>query len=313
VAAGGLGALIGHWPAGRARADAARADLEAAMPAGDPAPEISPAGRPAGPEVGDEVLRVLHDSGTAAFEATLHEWHDFPAMMSQVLENQGGRRAAFGGLGMFLDALTEQGTGVTHSVSAVRVGGPGRYQIDHQHEVKKGPKTIACDGQRRWVVHQDKMWVGPARQPPSDIADLADASWLLECRIAGGALIMAGDRPAYRLDVARGDAPWSFHMFFPAAVAVVDAELGVILSLTSYLDGKPVRRYELRDVASGPGDFRVDLPPGLHAEPEPDRPAPLGDADSAVTPLKLAGAVAHEVGKEAAKAARKFLRRLGSP
>ena len=56
------------------------------------------------------------------------------------------------GLGMFLDALTEQGTGVTHSVSVVRVGGPGRYQIDHQHEVKRGPKTIACDGQRRWVV-----------------------------------------------------------------------------------------------------------------------------------------------------------------
>ena len=40
------------------------------------------------------------------------------------------------------------------------------------------------------------MMVGPARQPPSDVADLADASWLLECRIAGGALIMAGDRPA---------------------------------------------------------------------------------------------------------------------
>jgi hypothetical protein len=98
-------------------------------------------------------------------------------------------------------------------------------------------------------------------------------------------------------------------MFFPAAVAVVDAELGVILSLTSYLGGKPVRRYELRDVISGASDFRVDLPPDLHAEPEPEHPAPMGD----VTPLKLAGAVAQEVGKEAAKAARNFLRRLGSP
>ena len=98
-------------------------------------------------------------------------------------------------------------------------------------------------------------------------------------------------------------------VLFPAAVAVVDAELGIILSLTSYLGGKPVRRYELRDVTSGPADFRVDLPPGLHAEPEPDPPAPMGD----VTPLKAAGAVAHEVGKEAAKAVRNFLRRLGSP
>jgi len=220
------------------------------------------------------------------------------------------RGAGFGGLGMLLDTLAEYPGEPVHSVSVVRVGGPGRFQIDHQHAVKRRPKTIACDGQRRWVVFQDKMTVGPARQPPSDVADLADASWLLECRIAGGALIMAGDRPAYRLDVVRGDAPWlPLMVLFPAAVAVVDAELGIILSLTSYLGGKPVRRFELRDVTNGPGDFRVDLPPGLHAEPEPDPPAPMGD----VTPLKAAGAVAHEVGKEAAKAVRNFLRRLGSP
>lgn len=257
---------------------------------------------------------MLHDSGTAAFEATLHEWHDLPAILSQVLE--GARRAGFGGLGMFLDALTEQGTGVTHSVSAVRVGGPGRYQVDCQYDVKKGAKTIACDSHRRWLVYEDKMTVGPAAPPPDDIANLADASWLLECRIAGGALIMAGERPAYRLDVARGDAPWSFHMWFPSAVAVVDAELGVILSLTSYLGGTPVRRYELRDVASGAADFRVDLPSGLRTEPQPDRLASVTDADpwdSGVTPFKVAGVVAREVGKEAAKAARKFLRRLDPP
>ena len=308
LAAGGLSALIRYWPTVRARADADPADPEAVMPADDPPPEISPVGRPAGPQVSDEVLQVLHNSGTAAFQATMHEWQDLPAIVSQAPE--GARRAGFGGLGTLLDTLAEHSGEPAHSVSAVRVGGPGRFQIDYQHPVKRRPKTIACDGERRWVVYQDRMMVGPARQPPGDVADLADASWLLECRIAGGALIMAGDRPAYRLDVARGDAPWSFLMFlFPSAVAVVDAELGVILSLTSYLGGKPVRRFELRDVTSGPGDFRVDLPPGLHAEPEPDPPAPMEDP----TPLKLAGAVAQEVGKEAAKKAREFLRRLGDP
>jgi hypothetical protein len=55
--------------------------------------------------------------------------------------------------------------------------------------------------------------------------------------------------------VARGDAPWSIAMMFSAAVAAVDAELGILLSLTSYLDGKPVRRYELRDISGGDGDF----------------------------------------------------------
>src|ERR1700722_10440399 len=308
LAAGGLSALIRYWPTARARTGADPADPEAAMPAGGPPPEISPAGRLAGPQVSDEVLRVLHDSGTAAFQATMHEWIDYPAIVSQVPE--GLRRAGFGGIGMLLDTLAEHPGEPVHTVSVLRVSGPGRFQIDYQQQVKKRPMTIASDGQRRWVVSQDRMTVGPARQPPSDVADLADASWLLECRIAGGALIMAGDRPAYRLDVVRGDAPWlPLMVLFPAAVAVVDAELGIILSLTSYLGGKPVRRYELRDVTSGPADFRVDLPPGLHAEPEPDPPAPMGD----VTPLKAAGAVAHEVGKEAAKAVRNFLRRLGPP
>jgi hypothetical protein len=306
LAAGGVGALIRYWPRGRAGADPA--DPEAAMPSGDPPPEISPAGRPAGPQVSDEVLRLLHDSGTAAFQATLHEWSDFPAIVSQAPE--GVRGAGFGGLGMLLDTLAEHPGEPVHTVSVVRVGGPDRFQIDYQREVKRRPRTIACDGQRRWVVYQDKMTVGPARQPPGDVADLADASWLLECRIAGGELIMAGDRPAYRLDVARGDASWSFlMMLFPAAVAVVDAELGVILSLTSYVGGKPVRRYELRDVVSAPGDFRVDLPPDLQPEPEPDPPAPMED----VTPLKLAGFVAREVSKGATKKAREFLRRLGPP
>ena len=313
LAAGGLGALIRYWPLGRARPDPG--DPEVAMPTDDPAPEMTAEGRPAGPEVSDEVLQVLHDSGTSAFDATLHEWYDVPAMLSQVPEP--ARQTGFGGLGMLLNALTEYGAAAAHSVSALRVGGPGRYQIDHRHEVKRGPKTIACDGQRRWRVYDDKMTVGPAEPPPSDIADVADASWLLECQIAGGALIMAGDRPAYRMDVARGDAPWSFLMMFPAAVAVVDAELGVILSLTSYLGGKAVRRYELRDVAAtGAEDFRVNVPSDLRTEPETDRWASVRDADprhQGVTPLKVAGVVAREVGKEAAKAARSFLRRLGPP
>ena len=51
-------------------------------------------------------------------------------------------------------------------------------------------------------------------------------------------------------------------------------------------------------------------------EPETDRWASVRDADprhQGVTPLKVAGVVAREVGKEVAKAARSFLRRLGPP
>jgi uncharacterized protein (DUF2267 family) len=53
-----------------------------------------------------------------------------------------------------------------------------------------------------------------------------------------------------------------------------------------------VRRYELRDIASSasPGDFRVQLPPGLRVEQESD-------------PFQGV--------REATKSARDFLRRMG--
>jgi len=319
LAAGGVGVLVRYWPSGQARAQADPGDAEAAMPRTDPAPEMSPDGTLAGPEVSDEVLRLLHDSGDGAFDAMVHEWQDIRAMVSQVPESV--RRTGFGGLGLLADALAERGVGQlaasAHTVTGLRVGGPGRFQVDFRYQAKRRAKTIACDGQHRWLVLDDKITVGPARPLPPDLADLANASWLLECRIAGGELIMAGDRPAYRLDVARGDAQWPFWMLFPAAVAVVDAELGIVLTLTSYLGGQPVHRHELREVATTrPADFRVDIPADLPTEPEASPPDPVADADSSHpggVPLKLAGAVAREVGKEAAKAAHKFLRSLGSP
>ncbi len=276
------------------------------MPHEDPAPEVSPEGRLSGPAVGDEVLHLLHGSGTGAFAATLHQWLDLAAMLSQVPEAV--RRTGFGGLGLLISALSER-IAAPHEVSFLRVAGPGRYQIDHAYDPAHGPKTITSDGQRRWRVYRDKVTVGPAQPLPSDLADLADASWLLECRLSDGTLVMAGDRPAYRVNVARGDAPWSLSLMFSPAVAVVDAELGILLSLTSYLGGTAVRRYELRDITGGAGDFRVHIPPGLRVEQE------IGQADASrpVTPLAVAGVVAREVGHQAARAARNFLRHWGLP
>jgi hypothetical protein len=315
LAAGGLGAWIKYWPFGRAPTGTEPEDPEAAMPLDDPVPEVAPDGRLPGPDVSDEVLRLLHASGTAAFAGTLHQWYDVAAMLSQVPET--ARRTGLGGLGMLVSALTERATTAAHMASSLRVGGPGRYQIHRLFELRHGPKTIACDGHRRWQVYPDKIAVGPAKPPPADIGDLADASWLLECRLAGGALIMAGDRPAYRIDVTRGGAPWSFLMMFSPAVAIVDAELGILLTLTSYLGAKPVLRYELRDVSAVPaGGFGVDIPAGLPTEPETDRWDEVRHADPSHPgriPLKVAGVVAREVGQQATRAARNFMRRLGAP
>jgi hypothetical protein len=218
LAAGGLGAWI---RCSRSRNDQSAAgdgqDGEAAMPAGGPPPEVSADGVPAGPPVSQELLSKLHRGGAGHFTAAVHRWADVAAMVSQIPES--ARRAGLGGLGLLADAVSEQ-PAAAHLVSAVRIGGPGQYQVDHGHSPRRGPKTIACDGQRRWQVRDDRATIGPAEPPPSDIADLADPSWLLECRLSGGEPVTADGREAYRLSVARGHAGWAAPMMFPAAVAV---------------------------------------------------------------------------------------------
>jgi hypothetical protein len=256
------------------------------------------------------VLRLLHDSGRAEWGGTLDHWLDFGGMLSQL--PAGARRAGFGGLGLLADAIGDRPS-ASRLVSAVRIGGPDKYQVDHAYEPTRGPKTIACDGQRCWQVYADQVTVGPAAPIDSTIADLANASWLLECRLSGGAAIMADGRPAYRINVARGERPWSLSLMSSAAVAVVDAELGILLRLTSYLGEKPVQRFELRDIITGAGAFRVDIPAGLptvdetdsfEADREAGLPPPVN------FPLRIASTVARQVATEATKAARNFLRRM---
>ena len=311
LAAGGLGALIKYTPHRDGARATGREDAEAAFPPADPAPELSPDGLPSGPPVSVEVLHLLQASGTGEFAATLHEWLDASALMSQV--PAGAQRAGFGGLGLLVGAITER-PAVGHSVSALRVGGPRQYQIDHAGEPQDGPKTIICDGEHRWQVYGDKVTVGPAGSAPPDMADLADASWLLECRLSGGEPVSVGGRPAFRVSVVRGDAAWSpALLWFSAAVVVVDAELGILLRLTAYAGGNPVRRYELRDVTADAGEFRADLPPGLPTveEEDPVRRFRDGHPPPSINLVQAtASAVGRQVAKEASKAARNLLRRL---
>jgi hypothetical protein len=312
LAAGGLGALIKHKPHRDGPAAAGREDAEAAFPAADPAPELSPAGVPSGPPVSAEVLHLLQASGTGEFAATMHQWFDVSAMMSQL--PAASQQAGFGGLGVLSGAIGGQPPVVGHSVSALRVGGPRQYRIDDADEPEYGPKTIICDGEHRWQVYGDKVTIGPADSAPGDMADLADASWLLECRLSGGEPISVGGRPAFRASVARGEAAWPTSLlWFSAAVAVVDAELGILLLLTAYAGGKPVRRYELRDITADAGEFRADLPPGLPTveEEDPVRRFRDGHRPPSINIFQTAAsAVGRQVAKEAANAARNLLRRL---
>jgi hypothetical protein len=93
------------------------------------------------------------------------------------------------------------------------------------------------------------------------------------------------------------------------AVAVVDAELGILLRLTCYLGGKPVQRCELRDVTAGAVISRATIPPDLPTVEE-NRRTNGGPPPPVNFPVKVASAVAQQVAQEATKAARNLLRRF---
>jgi hypothetical protein len=306
VAAGGLGAWIRHSRSGREPPAAGGGeDGEAGMPPSDPAPQITADGVLAGPPVSDELLSRLHEGGAGHFTAAVHQWIDVGAMASQIPE--GARRAGFGGLA---DAVSEQHA-TAHLVSAVGFGGPGQYQIDHANAPRRGPKTIACDGQRRWQVRDAAATVGPAGPAPKEFADLADPSWLLQCRLSGGEPVTVGGRPGYRLSAARGARGW-LSMMFPAAVAVLDTELGIVRRLTFYIGGKPVRQYELRDITASDEEFQAEVPPGLTVteESSPLSDFPDGWPGPPNLPLAIATAIGRQAAAEAGKAARTLLNRF---
>lgn len=304
LAAGGLGAWVRYSPSRRWQATTAEHDPEPDMPPGEPEPpDPSP--------VSGEVLYLLYRSGSEAPElaAALHQWDDIPALMSRIPDT--ARDMGYGGLGSFLDAIGER-VPRTHTVAAIRTGGHGRYRVDYLiHPGQRPPKAVACDGQHHWALYADRLKTGPAAPPPHELADLVDASWLLECRLSGGAEVTIGNRRGYRVSIADGVSPTEWQVFFPAE-AIVDAELGVLLRLTCYVAGAPATRSELREVSAepgGPGNFRIEPPPGVRIAEATGNPLADAVAD-APGPVGFAARTAVHVAKrtgDAAAAARSFL------
>jgi hypothetical protein len=318
LAAGGLGAAIRYAPRKRQNPFAQAThedDPEPVMPADDPAPAPAVDGGLA--PVSDDVLHLLYRSGLGEprFTATMHEWIDFAALLDAVPE--AARKTGFGGVGLLVDALGDAARDAgAHHVWRVRMGGWDKYRIDLTYPAPRPdedsrawpgryrtrPRTVACDGERRWVVYPGRVEAGPVRPPSDEIADLVDASWLLGCGLSGGAEVVAGGRPGYRVAVegrrrAHSSLGGLMEFFFPA-VAVVDAETGGLLRLTLYKGGKPVVRFELRDIAADESfDFGFTPPDGLPVAEEA-----VGDEPAAAPPNPV---------DYVAKAARDFFGRGG--
>ena len=298
MAAGGLGALLRYAPVRVdvdpfAKAAAEAADPEAEMPADEPSPD-SP-GHATALALTDEVLHLLYRSGLAAprLRATLHQWSDLGAALETVPPSARGK--GFGGVGFLVDAVREvtrkASVGAGHAIGKVAIGGWNEYRIDVVRSVAdtslmpgnakemRGVVTIASDGERQWHVYRDRVVVGAASPPSSELTDLVDASWLLDdyLELSGGDVVEVDGRRAHRIVARyREDSLFSLEawqrLFFPV-VAVVDAESGLVLRLTRFKGQRATRRQELRDVAelAADADFGFTPPAGL----------PVRDADSA--------------------------------
>lgn len=239
-----------------------------------------------GPPIGDDLLYRLHRAGhtVPAFTAEYHEWLD-PAVLAAMA------RSARGGLLSLAEAIGEIAP-VTHRVSRIRVVAHDRYRIDHLSGFgDRMPQAVACDGQRRWREYAGHVTVGPADSLPHDVSDLIDPVWLLAGRLSDGAEVTVGGRTGFRIreTLREGDSPVraTLGMFSPI-VAVLDADLGILVSLARYADGRPLTRQELRDVTltdEDPPDFDADVPPGVRIAEDAGGPF---DDSGAPDPLKFA-------------------------
>jgi hypothetical protein len=140
-------------PGGRAAGDA-----DAAMPTDEPFGVGTPA---AADVISDELPYAMYRSGTAPFTGVLHRWTDMGALLDWL--RSGANRRGWDGVGAFAGAVGDR-MGTQHQVWRVQTGGGNRYRIDYVRSAQKGrpPRTMACDGEQRWRVYENRVTVGPA-------------------------------------------------------------------------------------------------------------------------------------------------------
>jgi hypothetical protein len=302
----------------RVRGHGAPGEQPEAMPSPDP-PPLGPADGSPPP---DEVLDLLYRSGEPRdFGVAVRQWHDLAVVAAWVPER--ARAAGRGGFASLLDAMTSD-ENVLRMDTRLRVSGPDRYRLDFSSRRRRiDSTTIACDGERRWRVFQDRILVGPAAPLRDNMAFLADSCWLLRRRLSGGAELTYRGRPARQLRVTPvpGDAevaPGPLMTFTTDEIvdaptdAIVDAETGCLLRLISYSGDTLVIWSELDDISTEPADpdeFRVHVPPGTRIVEETGNP--FADAAAVMPGVKgtAARAAAEAVNRTAGavSAARSFL------
>jgi hypothetical protein len=292
LAADALGFAIRHGPGSSRRPPAE---------GGEPMPhDADDVGQETWPPVGDQAAYLLYRGPSAEHDiaAELHAWISVEGVTEGL--RRGGRAFGQGGVGRLADAISEKAVApFTHQVARVVVAADRvRYRLDWvTGAARHKPVTEACDGQTSWRVYPDRTLTGSVRPVPASIADLLQSSRLLEWRLADGGVEIVDGRRGFRVRATRlqGVTLRRPVLIYDAAVAVIDAELGIITRLSSYAAGIPMARWELRDVrapaSTSAEDFRVQTPPGARVEKE------TGPFDAAPEPVRQVVRTAEQIGR----------------
>jgi outer membrane lipoprotein-sorting protein len=131
----------------------------------------------------------------------------------------------------------------------------GRYRDEVTDE--DGPGLTVCDGETRWVISEGIATRRDAGGPPYPLGDLLTPSWLLtefDLDLTGTSVV--GGRTACRvIATPRSVVPgiggaWKHRP--DQAFALVDAELGILLSYEEVFDGRQLKITELTDLLLDP-------------------------------------------------------------
>jgi hypothetical protein len=159
---------------------------------------------------------------------------------------------------------------------------PDRHRLHRQaNAAAHWPHDVlqVCDGEREWtyVAAERKAWVGPPSQHQHELLRLLDPSWLAAaCTLGVAGRSSYGGRPTVELNGRPRPERAALHVAHlldwgaEELHAVLDAETGLLLSLTSRFDGEPYKVERLTAViVNQPLDdelFRFTPPAGTRVD-----------------------------------------------
>lgn len=284
----------------------------AEAPPGPPMPIPAPEAESVPDEsLTSDVINLLHRTGLPgqAFTAEVRHWANTEVMLERWQQLRSSMPRPLTGIfgpDALWTALGERAPGLAYRTARLRIAAPGQYRLDYLSGDWHSKLAVACDGQRLQTRYRNRVVTGPVEQLDDDWARLADPAWLLlsDWQLSPAGETTVGGRPGLLAWADGGPVPEMSVLFpvgwyrprdglrFDRAAVVIDAELGILLRLVGYFDGRPAACFELHDVqqlgAADPAEFSVDIPAGTRVV-ESSSPLAHLDMQGPVKAAKVAG------------------------